>query len=75
MATLTINTTAQQDARIVEAFGKHLGLTDAQGNPRNATGAEVKAALIEHVKAVVYSHETAKVATAAAAGVDKVAPT
>lgn len=69
MATLTINTTSAQDARIVEAFGAHLGLG------RNATGAEVKAAIIEHVKAVVYSHETAKAAQAAAANVNKVTPT
>lgn len=75
MATLTITTTAQQDARIVEAFGAHLSTVDAQGNPRNATAAEVKAAMIEFVKGVVYSHETAKVARAAAAAVDKVTPT
>lgn len=68
MATLTINTTAQQDARIVEAFGAHLNLG------RNATAAEVKASVIEHVRSVVYAYETAKVATSAAAGVDKVTP-
>lgn len=68
MATLTINTTAQQDARIVEAFGAHLNLG------RNANAAEVKAAVIEFVRGVVYSYETAKAATSAAAGVDKVTP-
>lgn len=41
MGTLTITTTAQQDARIVAAFGVELGLG------RNATAAEVKAAVIQ----------------------------
>lgn len=69
MATLTINTTAQQGARIAEAFGSHLGLN------RNATGAEVKQAVIRYVVDVVHSYETEKQAKLAIAGVDKVTPT
>ena len=59
--TLTINTTAPQDARIVAAFGKQLGtmdLTDPEKPvPRNATGAEVKASLIQYIKQVVFDQE------------------
>ena len=59
--TLTINTTAPQDARIVAAFGKQLNtmdLTDPDNPvPRNATGAEVKAALIQYIKQVVFDQE------------------
>lgn len=51
MATLTITTTAAQDARIVAAFGKRLGLG------RNATGAEVKAAIITYIKNMVQMQE------------------
>ncbi len=41
MATITITTTAQDDARIVVAFGAELNLG------RNATQAEVKALMIQ----------------------------
>lgn len=51
MGTLTINTTAPQDARIVVAFGKRLGL------PGNASAAQVKAAVIEFIRHVVEIHE------------------
>lgn len=68
MATLTINTTPQQDARIIEAFGHHLELG------RNATGPEVKQAVIDHIKSVVYSYETAQAASSAAAAVDQIEP-
>ena len=57
MATLTINTTSSQDARIVDAFGKYLSLVDGSGDPRNATGSEVKAALINFLKGVVFDQE------------------
>ena len=60
MGTLTITTTAAQDARIVDAFGKELGLTDAQGNPRNATGAEAKALIIQRgIRDIVNRQEDA----------------
>lgn len=51
MGTLTINTTTDQDARIVAAFGTYLGLG------RNATGAEVKARVIQFVREVVQQQE------------------
>ncbi len=51
MATMTITTTAAQDARIVAAFGKHLHLG------RNATGAEVKADIINYVRSIVFDQE------------------
>lgn len=64
MATLTINTTAPQDARLVVAFGNKLGLKDGSGNPRNATAGEIKQWIIDEVSAVVrnYEYEQAKVA-------------
>ena len=51
MATLTITTTAAQDARLVVAFGARLGLG------RNATAAEIKADIINFVRAVVNDQE------------------
>lgn len=69
MATLTITTTAAQDARIVEAFGAYLNLD------RNATAAEVKQAVIRFVVDVVHSHETAKAAKAAILGTERITPT
>lgn len=56
-ATVTITTTGAQDARLGPAFGAKLGLTDAQGNPRNATVAEVKAWIITELQAVVRNYE------------------
>lgn len=54
MATLTINTTAQQDARISEAFGELLGLG------RNATLQEVRAAIIDYVRSTTVAYELNK---------------
>ena len=53
MGTLTINTTAPQDAIIVAAVGGMLGLG------RNATAAEVKAMVIRDFKAKVESYDLA----------------
>lgn len=75
MATLTINTTAAQDARIAEAFGACLGLMDANGQPRNATAAEVKAYYVNHMRDFVHSYETEKRANAAIAGTERITPT
>lgn len=69
MATLTITTTSQQDARIVAAFGAELGLG------RNATAAEVKAAIINYVKTVVYEREKAAARVSAEAAVTTIDPT
>lgn len=52
MATLTINTTGAQDARIAAAWGARLGL----GGPANA--AQVKAAIIDMaIRSVVQDYE------------------
>lgn len=69
MATLTITTTAAQDARIVAAFGKQLGLG------RDATLAEVKAAIIQYVTNAVQAQEQITAAATALAGVTLVVPT
>lgn len=57
MGTLTINTTAEQDARILSAFGKQLATVDVDGNPRDATAAEVKAEVIGFIKTIVVKQE------------------
>ena len=51
MGTLTITTTAPQDALIVAAFGDRLGL------PGNALAAQVKAEVINFMKRVVEAYE------------------
>jgi len=51
---MTINTTAQQDARIVEAVGAILGLG------RDATGPEVKAWVIQYIREGVQDYERRK---------------
>lgn len=51
MGTLTITTTAPQDARIVAAFGARIGKVG------NATAAEVKAEVIRMIKEVVDTYE------------------
>lgn len=56
-ATLTITTTAAQDLRLGPAFGDLLGTRNAQGQPRSATVAEVKAWTIEQYRQVVISYE------------------
>lgn len=65
MGTLTITTTAQQDARIVAAFGRRLGLG------RNATGAEVRENIVQFVRDVVEQQERD---AAALAAMDAVTP-
>lgn len=67
MATTTINTTGAEDARVVAAFGTYLRLG------RNATQAEVKAAIIQWVTGVVNDQETQ--AQRAALVVTNIAPT
>ena len=76
MATLTITTTAPQDSRIVAAFGTYLGLKDAQGVPRVATAAEVKANVIAYITGVVHGQEYNTVkATAEASLPTQITPT
>jgi hypothetical protein len=69
MGTLTINTTAPQDARIVAAFGKRLGTVDGNGDARDATSAEVKDELISLIRKIVVNHEKEVAKAAAAAAV------
>ena len=59
MATLTITTTAPQDARIVAAFGRYLGL------PGNASAAQVKTEVFNFIRLTVADQER-KAAEAAA---------
>lgn len=75
MATTTITTTAAEDARIATAVGKYLGLVDGNGDPRNATLAEVKTLLMSHLKSIVRSVEYGEAEEAARAGVTDIAPT
>jgi hypothetical protein len=69
VATLTITTTGAQDARIVYAFGKALNLG------RDATGPEVKAAVIAYITNTVRGIEARDAAEAAAAAVTPISPT
>lgn len=57
MATVTITTTAPQDARLGPAFGDLLQVRNAQGEQRNATVAEVRGWLIEQMRQVVLNYE------------------
>jgi hypothetical protein len=57
MGSFTITTTAAQDARLVVAYGTYLGTVDGNGDPRNATGAEIKANIIASIKGIVLSQE------------------
>lgn len=58
MATVTITTTAAQDARLAPAFGDYLGLTQPGTNTlQNATVAQVKQALIDFMTNVVLNYE------------------
>lgn len=59
MPTLSITVTAEQAARIAEAYGANYI------PPRDATMAEVKTALIEELKRVVRNHERDKAHRAA----------
>lgn len=69
MGTLTINTTAGQDARIQAAFGARLATVDGNGDPRDATGAEVKDEIVNLIKTIVLQYEKNEAARTAEAGV------
>ena len=75
MATTTITTTAAQDSRLVVAFGSRLQTRDANNVRRNATAAEIKAALIRYMTRVVLEEERAAAAKAAADAVTEITPT
>lgn len=67
MATLTITTTAAEDARLVVAFGAKLEL------PGNATAAQIKADVIAYVRTVVADQE--RIAASLTANSNPVSPT
>lgn len=69
MGTMTINTTAPEDVRLTAAFGKRLGLG------RDATGPEVKSAIIQMIRNAVQEQEVNTAVQAAAAGVTTISPT
>lgn len=69
MASVTITTTAPEDARIAPAFGDFLGLG------RNATAPEVKTALVAFLKNTVLSYEQQQAAKQAVAATTAIAPT
>ncbi len=66
MASITINTTSAQDTRIIAAFRDLLG--------DDATGADVKAWMIDQLKGVVHSYETRIAAEDATSVIDKITP-
>ena len=67
MATMTITTTAGEDARLVVAFGAKLGLAG------NANAAQIKADVIAYVRAVVSDQE--RIAASLTANQTPVSPT
>jgi hypothetical protein len=74
MATVTITTTAPQDARLGPAFGDLLQVRNASGQQRDATSAEVKAWLITQLQQVVAAYED-RVTKAAIAAPSAFSPT
>ena len=75
MATLTITTTAAHAARALTAFGDKFNLKDGNGDPRDATAAEMKDYFVNHMKGVVHSYETRVANTAASAAINQIDPT
>lgn len=57
MATISITISAAHVNRARTAYGKYLNLTDGNGNPRDATAAEVKQDLINRVKQITFDQE------------------
>ena len=72
---MTITTTDAQDARLVVAFGTYLELTDGGGAPRDATGAEIKQAVIDFIKKTVKDEEITAAEGVAASAVTEIEPT
>jgi hypothetical protein len=56
MASVTITTTAGEDARLAPAFGDYLNLSGS------ATTAQVKAALVAFMKQIVHQYEAGQLA-------------
>ena len=68
MATLTITTTAAQDARLAKAFGVELQLGG------NANAAQIRGAVLEYIKAVVRKQELAEATRAANEVISSITP-
>lgn len=66
---LSITTTAGDDARLAPAFGDYLGLG------RNATAAEIKTATITWVKGVVFNYEAEQAKKSAVQATTQINPT
>ena len=75
MGTMTINTTASHDVRLVAAFTDLLQPVDGNGDPRNATAAEIKARIIQDIKGTVHTFETREANEAASAAIVPIEPT
>ncbi len=75
MPTLTITTNAAQATRIATAFGRLKNLREPDKTPRNATGAEVKAEVIDFIRQVVVNYERDVAMQAAAGAVTDIDPT
>lgn len=75
MGTLTVNTTTAQDTRILAAVGKQHGFVDGNGDPRDATPAEVKGVVIQFLKELVLRQERQDAANIAADAVTEITPT
>ncbi len=76
MPTLTINTTAGQAQRVSVAYGRLLNLrTPDKSAERDATAAEIKAAVINQIRGVVLEHERDVVMQAASDAVPGIDPT
>jgi hypothetical protein len=75
MGTMTINTDAGQDTRLVAAYTDLLQPTDGNGDPRDATAAEIKARVIQDIKGVVLGYETREANKVASAAVPSFDPT
>ena len=67
MATMTITTTASEDARLTVAFGAKLGLGG------NASAAQIKADVTNYIRAVVADQE--RIAASLTANQTPVSPT
>lgn len=67
MPTISLTIDASNAQRIAAAFGQYWHLTDANGDPRDATLAEIKTYLTRQVMGVVRNQDRAAAAATAAA--------
>ncbi len=74
MPTLSITTNASQAQRIATAFGRLKNRRETDRTPRDATGAEVKAEVIDFIKQVVISYEQDVAMQAASNAVPDITP-